>query len=453
MTGVGGDELLGSVVSAADVAARLAALEECFGSFPMRETDRENAPAYFETGVDRALEGWRGDAGAFVTDVDGRVLLIRHADAPDTWGTPGGGHEPGESFAATARREVQEETGLQPALTGVHEAVRTAVTREGDPTRTFTMLTVHFEGVVNAAAPDLDVGDDEILEARWFESPPEALHEHCRDWVEATLADFDPDETAVASASTAYVDAALDRLTAEHGDFPVRADRLVAEVDARFADWVAAARDDDRVAGAYARVHRLPDAAPDVSESMPDELEYDDERVLFAMGRGVDEWSVPGGGVDPAEGFEAVAEREVREEVGIECTITDVAAATRGVGVHAATDREIHFLYVVFDATYDGGTIDVQASELNGACWFREPPVNPHWLVEAHVDEWFDGLDDGDDTDDIDDGDDTDDIDDGDDTDDPDDGDDTDDPDDGDYIDDTDDNDGDASTPGERERA
>jgi ADP-ribose pyrophosphatase YjhB (NUDIX family) len=195
MTGVGGDELLGSVVSAADVAARLGSLHDRFGEFPVREAEKTNAPARFASGVDMALDGWRGEAGAFVTDVDGRVLLIRHADAPDRWGTPGGGHEPGEAFAATARREVREETGVEPALTDVHEAVRTEVAHEDDAERTFTMLTVHFEGVVDAAGPELDVGDDETLDARWFESPPEpsALHDHCRDWVRGTLPDADGD--------------------------------------------------------------------------------------------------------------------------------------------------------------------------------------------------------------------------------------------------------------------
>ncbi len=193
MTGVGGDELLGGVVSAADVATRLAALRERFGEFPLREAERENAPGHFDAGVDRALSGWRGDAGVLVRDVDGRVLLVRHADAPERWGTPGGGHETGEDFAETARREVREETGVDPALTDVHEAVRTEVRHEDDVERTFTMLTVHFEGEVDAAEPGLDVGDDEILEARWFETAPdpEALHDHCREWVRETLAGLD----------------------------------------------------------------------------------------------------------------------------------------------------------------------------------------------------------------------------------------------------------------------
>jgi 8-oxo-dGTP pyrophosphatase MutT (NUDIX family) len=50
-------------------------------------------------------------------DADGRILLLRWHDPVDdvlVWEPPGGGVEPGETFLAAARRELAEETGLDP---------------------------------------------------------------------------------------------------------------------------------------------------------------------------------------------------------------------------------------------------------------------------------------------------------------------------------------------------
>jgi len=49
-----------------------------------------------------------------VVDPDDRVLLLRYdQDSPTGrhWATPGGGLDPGESYAAAASRELAEETG------------------------------------------------------------------------------------------------------------------------------------------------------------------------------------------------------------------------------------------------------------------------------------------------------------------------------------------------------
>jgi 8-oxo-dGTP pyrophosphatase MutT (NUDIX family) len=54
-------------------------------------------------------------------DPDGRVLLFRYDDGPPNgrhWSTPGGGLEPGESFAEGAQRELIEETGWTDVLVG-----------------------------------------------------------------------------------------------------------------------------------------------------------------------------------------------------------------------------------------------------------------------------------------------------------------------------------------------
>ncbi len=51
-------------------------------------------------------------AAAFITDAEGKVLLVKHTYGRLNWELPGGGGEPNESPVETAVREVREETGL-----------------------------------------------------------------------------------------------------------------------------------------------------------------------------------------------------------------------------------------------------------------------------------------------------------------------------------------------------
>jgi ADP-ribose pyrophosphatase YjhB (NUDIX family) len=65
-----------------------------------------------------------------VLDPGDRVLLLRYDnDPPDGrhWATPGGGLNPGESYAAAASRELAEETGWHDVVVQgeVHRHVRT----------------------------------------------------------------------------------------------------------------------------------------------------------------------------------------------------------------------------------------------------------------------------------------------------------------------------------------
>ena len=56
----------------------------------------------------------RPAARILLVDREGRVLMFRFtpADRPPLWCTPGGAVDPGESYAAAARRELWEEVGL-----------------------------------------------------------------------------------------------------------------------------------------------------------------------------------------------------------------------------------------------------------------------------------------------------------------------------------------------------
>lgn len=175
-----------AAVSRAAVADALARLRDQFGSFPVAVDTVENDPDYFASGLARVRDGFLGDAGAWVEDDDRRVLLIRHADAPDRWGTPGGGHEPGETLAETARREVREETGVACSLVDVAFARRKRVVDRTDPERRYSLLTVSFVGAYDGVGPSVDAAttdDEEVVAVRWAESLPDATVSFVRDRV------------------------------------------------------------------------------------------------------------------------------------------------------------------------------------------------------------------------------------------------------------------------------
>ncbi|WP_266075315.1 NUDIX hydrolase [Haladaptatus caseinilyticus] len=167
-----------------EIDDRAERLRNRYGDVSVCETTVENDPEFFAHGRELAEDGWLGDAGAFVTDGDGRALFIRHPNAPETWGVPGGGHEPGESHTETALREVREETGIECEITGVWCARRKTIVLETDREQRLHALTVHFDArAMETAGTSTD--DEEVLEAKWFTNPPEPVFDFLEPKVEA----------------------------------------------------------------------------------------------------------------------------------------------------------------------------------------------------------------------------------------------------------------------------
>ena len=60
---------------------------------------------------------YRLSAHAVITEVSGRVLLLKAAYGDEAWGLPGGGLEPGETLHEALVRECREELDCEVAVT------------------------------------------------------------------------------------------------------------------------------------------------------------------------------------------------------------------------------------------------------------------------------------------------------------------------------------------------
>jgi ADP-ribose pyrophosphatase YjhB (NUDIX family) len=98
---------------------------------------------------------------ALVRDDAGRIALVRHTYA-DHWYLPGGGVKKGESFAAAALREVEEEIGLTGCA--VERILGVYHSRREYKDDHIVLFVLHAP-----AAAAIDVRDArEIAETGWF---------------------------------------------------------------------------------------------------------------------------------------------------------------------------------------------------------------------------------------------------------------------------------------------
>lgn len=125
-----------------------------------------------------AVWGTALTAAARVCDRAGRIALVKNGWS-DGWILPGGAVESDESPEATARREVREETGLDATIGDPILAIeQTYCDRDG--VERFEARYLVYDAAAEGEIPDADrlgVTDDEIRAARWFDTPPENLHD------------------------------------------------------------------------------------------------------------------------------------------------------------------------------------------------------------------------------------------------------------------------------------
>jgi 8-oxo-dGTP diphosphatase len=122
-----------------------------------------------------ATAGWAVFVLAF--DEAGRVLLVRQPWTDD-WLAPGGAHQPGESLAETAAREVAEETGVEidPVCPHVVDDFTFEHAETGE-TNGWTTVLYEAAAETTTVADDPGEADEEILDVQWFDSlPPDTFN-------------------------------------------------------------------------------------------------------------------------------------------------------------------------------------------------------------------------------------------------------------------------------------
>lgn len=142
----------------------------------MTETNAEHAEKYFKPSVTADVMVLR--LSADMAQIP-ELLLIQRARAPfaGCWALPGGFIEADETLEASARRELQEETGLTVPTLAFFGAY-------GDPGRDprGRTITVAYRALLGPADKTEVSGSDDAGDARWFaiEQLPELAFDHAR---------------------------------------------------------------------------------------------------------------------------------------------------------------------------------------------------------------------------------------------------------------------------------
>jgi ADP-ribose pyrophosphatase YjhB (NUDIX family) len=154
-----------------DIEARLAALRETYGEFPVESGTYYHSTTEFERVQDNHERGRPGASRVWV-ERDGETLLVRTRGGLDGWGVAGGFIEPDERSDEAGVREIREETGIDCEIIDV-AYVHIAENRlDGDhETDPIEELAVAF--IAEYVSGELAIQDEEIVEAEWWDEIPD----------------------------------------------------------------------------------------------------------------------------------------------------------------------------------------------------------------------------------------------------------------------------------------
>lgn len=154
------------------VHSSLQRFEKKYNGFEIVKKTWEHPPDQYRRIVERFEHETLGGAGVWLTNDAGEVLLVRN-EGDTGWSDPGGKREVGETYEATARREVREETGLECELTGLCEVhIIQNQNAEAERAVVFEIIAI-FQG--KQVGGNLRPREGEIAEVGWFTTPPQEV--------------------------------------------------------------------------------------------------------------------------------------------------------------------------------------------------------------------------------------------------------------------------------------
>ena len=293
-------------------------------------------------------------------DEQGRWLLQRRSDS-GLWGLPGGGVEPGETFLEAAARELEEETGL----TGV--ALTPAGSLSGPECRhvyphgdVVYLVGMAYRGTLSAAEfAGATLGSDgETLELGFF---------------------------------------GLNGLPPLNGNIERGVAReLRAEAGLSTLPELAAVPVPSPPAGNYIRELRAIVGARPLFAPGANVLVSDDRgRLLLLRHAGTGRWTLPGGGMELGETFEACARRELLEETGLraECLEELKFYASPEYRFQYPHGDVIDNVVMLYRAHGVSGSVVPQPEEVLEWAWFAPDRLPPDGelsgpMIAAMLREW-----------------------------------------------------------------